>query len=168
MVNQPKYLPYAENDFFDDGRSMRLPPFGTVSRENLAEMEAVPEGRINDVYVEKMPGPLTLATLQLGRKQFEIVCAACHGLLGDGNSVVSEKMALAPPPSLHAFTDRPDGFFYEVIAEGYGLMPSYAAQISRSERWAIVAYVRALQKSQNAKLEEAPAEVQARLLKEAR
>jgi mono/diheme cytochrome c family protein len=89
-------------------------------------------------------------------------------MVGDGNSVVAEKMALIAPPSIHAYADRPVGFFYDLITEGYGLMPSYAAQIPRPQRWAVVAYVRALQRSQNARLQDAPADVQARLLKEPR
>jgi mono/diheme cytochrome c family protein len=106
--------------------------------------------------------------LEDGKRRFEIVCAACHGMVGDGNSVVAEKMALIAPPSIHAYADRPVGFFYDLITEGYGLMPSYAAQIPRPQRWAVVAYVRALQRSQNARLQDAPADVQARLLKEPR
>ena len=168
MVNQPKYLPYTENDFFEDGRSMREPPLGTVSQESLAEADAVPGGRVGTAYRTEIPVPITLQMLEAGKRRFEIVCAACHGILGDGNSVVAEKMALIAPPSIHAYADRPVGFFYDLITEGYGLMPSYAAQIPRPGRWAVVAYVRALQRSQNARLQDAPADVQAKLLKEPR
>lgn len=168
MVNQPKYLPYTENDFFEDGRSMRDPPFGTVSKESLAEVNSAPGGRVGTAYRTEIPIPVTLPMLEDGRRRFEIVCGTCHGILGDGNSVVAEKMALIAPPSIHAYADRPVGFFYDLITEGYGLMPSYAAQIPRRERWAVVAYVRALQRSQNVRFQDAPADVQARLLKEPR
>jgi len=168
MVNQPKYLPFTENDLFEDGRSMREPPFGTVSRESLAEVNSAPDGRAGEAYLTEFPFRVTLQILRDGKKHFEIVCAACHGILGDGNSVVMEKMALIAPPSIHAFADRPVGFFYAVITEGYGLMPSYAPHLARRQRWEVVAYLRALQRSQNARLQDAPAEVQVRLLGEAR
>ena len=167
MVTQPKYLPFSENDLFEDGRSMREPPFGTVSRESLSEVNSAPDGRIGEAYVTEFPFPVTLQALQQGKNHFEVVCAACHGLLGDGKSVVTEKMALIAPPSIHAFADRPVGFFYAVITEGYGLMPSYAPQLARRQRWEVVAYLRALQRSQNSRLQDAPPEVRERLLREA-
>jgi len=168
MVTQPKYLPFTENDLFEDGRSMREPPFGTVSRESFAEVSSAPGGRVGEAYLTELPFKATLEVLQEGKRHFDIVCAACHGVLGDGNSVVTEKMALIAPPSIHAYADRPVGFFYAVITEGYGLMPSYAPHLSRGQRWEVVAYLRALQRSQHARLQDAPPEVQASLLKEAR
>ncbi len=168
MVEQPKYLPYAENEFFDDGRAMRTPPAGTVPREGHPLTPQMEGHDPNGAYVEAIPLPITRAMLKLGQHEFQITCAACHGLLGDGNSVVAEKMSLRAPPSIHQFIDRPDGFFYAVISEGYGLMPSYAAQIPPDTRWAVVAYVRALQLSQRAKFADAPPQVQAQLLREPR
>ncbi len=168
MVEQPKYLPYTGNDFFEDGRAMRSPPPGTVPREGRPSDQALEARRSDGNYVQKNPVVITKALLKQGRKQFDIICAACHGLLGDGNSVVAAKMSLRPPPSLHNYADRPDGFFFEIISDGYGVMPSYATQIPVEERWAVVAYVRALQLSQNARFEQAPAEIQAQLLKEPR
>jgi mono/diheme cytochrome c family protein len=168
MVEQPKYLPYAENDFFEDGRAMRTPPPGTVAREGHPIDPALEARGPNGAYVETIPIPITLAVLRLGQHHFQITCAACHGLLGDGNSVVAEKMSLRPPPSIHDFIDRPEGFFYAVISEGYGLMPSYADRISPLSRWAVVAYLRALQLSQRAKLADAPTQVQTKLLREPR
>jgi cytochrome c5 len=147
MEAQEKFLPYSANPFFDDGRSMRPAIEGTVPREHLP-------GR---------PHPMSLALLAAGHRRFDITCATCHGLVGDGDSVVAQKMALRPPPSLHGFAGRPDEFFYKVIAEGYGMMPPYAAEISPEERWAVVAYVRALILSQDAPLEAAPPDVRASL-----
>src|SRR5260370_7066455 len=104
MVNQPKYLPYAENDFFDDHLAMRFPPVGVVSREGVLHQavprETVPEGLIEEALVDKIPVPITKDLIQRGRKRFDIVCAACHGLLGDGDNVVATKMSLSPPHSL--------------------------------------------------------------------
>ncbi len=170
MVNQPKYLAYAENDFFDDHLAMRFPPVGVVSREGVLHQavprETVPEGLIEEALVDKIPVPITKDLIQRGRKRFDIVCAACHGLLGDGDSVVATMMSLAAPPSLFNTPSRSDGSCYAVITEGYGLMPSYAAVIPAAERWAVVAYVRALQRSRSAPLSAAPPAVQASLLKE--
>lgn len=165
MVSQPKYLPYMENDFFDDHLAMRSPPIGAVSRE-AALREAVSGAGIEEAFVDKIPVPITRDLVQRGRKRFEIVCAACHGLLGDGDSVVATKMSLVAPPSLFNNPSRPDGYFYGVITEGYGLMPSYASVISPEDRWAVVAYFRALHRSRSAPLSAAPPAVQARLLKE--
>ena len=165
MVNQPKYLPYAENDFFDDHLAMRYPPLGVVAREGVLR-QAVTDGGIEDTIVDKIPVPITKDLLQRGRKHFEIICATCHGLLGDGDSVVATKMSLVAPPSLFNNPSRPDGYFYAVITEGYGLMPSYAAVLPPQDRWGVVAYYRALQRSQSAPLSAAPPTVQASLLKE--
>jgi len=168
MVEQPKYLPYTENDFFEDGRAMRTPASGTIPREGHPSNPALEPRNPNGDYVEAIPIPITPAMLKLGQHNFQITCATCHGLLGDGNSVVAEKMSLRPPPSLHDFIDRPNGFFYAVISEGYGLMPSYADQIAPEAAWAVVAYVRALQLSQRASLADAPPQIQAQLLREGR
>lgn len=164
MVEQRRFRAYAQNDFFEDGRAMRTPPPGTVPRERSAPSQAGPPG----LEPAALPKPIPLSMLKDGQRQFQATCAACHGLLGDGNSVVAEKMSLRPPPSLHEFADRPDGFFYSVITEGYGLMPSFAEHIAPQTRWAVVAYVRALQLSQRAPLTVAPADVRAQLLSEAR
>ncbi len=168
MVEQPKYLPYTENDFFEDGRAMRIPPPGTVPREAHPSDRAFEARLPNGEYVEAIPIPITPAMLKVGQHEFQITCATCHGLLGDGNSVIAEKMSLRPPPSLHNHPERPDGYFYGVISEGYGLMPSYAEQILPEKRWAVVAYVRALQLSQHANLADAPPQIRAQLLREAR
>ena len=105
--------------------------------------------------------------LQTGRKRFEIICATCHGLVGDGRSLVARNMSLRPPPSLHDYASRPDGYIYQVITRGFGLMPSYSAELPVEERWAVVAYVRALQLSQRSNLAASPPAVRARLQGEA-
>lgn len=101
-------------------------------------------------YAKEIPIPVTKDLLLLGKKRFDITCATCHGILGDGVSVVARKMLLKPPPSLHDYRDRPPGYIFDVITSGYGLMASYAWELPLTERWAVVAYVKALQLSQHA------------------
>jgi mono/diheme cytochrome c family protein len=147
---------------------MRTPPAGTVAyRSALDPVVATglgPDGR----PVATVPLPLTAATLARGRSRFEIICAACHGVLGDGESQVALNMSLRRPPSLHAYRDVPDGHVFRVITHGFGLMPSYAPALSVEDRWAVVAYVRALQLSQYAKVEQLPPAAREALEKEAR
>ena len=151
MESQEKYLPYKANDMFADGRAMRTPVEGTVARENLVGNSAVSKGLVDGKLVENVPLPITPELLARGKKKFEIVCATCHGLVGNGDSMVADNMPTRLPPSLIALSDKPAGFFYQAITLGYGLMPSFSGEIPVEERWAVVAYVRALQKSQNAK-----------------
>lgn len=143
MERQPKLLPYGTSEIFADGRSMRAPPPGTIPRErDLAE--AQPE--------------VTPALLALGRTRFDVVCAPCHGIAGDGDSVVASKMALRSPPSLHEprIRDLDAATIYRVVSDGYGLMPRSSIHLAPRERWAVIAYVRALQLSQRLPLAEAP------------
>jgi mono/diheme cytochrome c family protein len=161
MVEQRRFSPYSENDFFEDHRAMRTLPPGTVPRENNASRQG--QARPPGAEPAALPKPIPLAMLSLGRREFQVTCAACHGLLGDGKSVVAEKMSLRAPPSLHDFADRPDGFFYSVISDGYGLMPAFSEHIAAETRWAVVAYVRALQLSQRARLTDASAQARALL-----
>lgn len=167
METQEKYQPYSANGLFEDGRAMRPLPAGTVPRERL-RFRTVNRSGVDETGtpLASIPIPMTPQLLAKGRKRYDIVCATCHGVVGDGNSVVARNMAQRPPPSLHlpAYANRPPGYFFQVITEGYGLMPSYANEIPVDERWAVVAYVRALQLSQRAPLDAAPAAERARLL----
>lgn len=136
MQQQPRLDPYEPSALFDDGQAMRRPPPGTRPRDG-----------------EPMaPPPVTRELLALGRHRFETFCAACHGIVGDGVSVVAEKMTLRKPPSLHEarLAARAPDAFVKTIEEGFGLMPSYADALSRRERWAIGNYVKALQLSRAA------------------
>jgi cytochrome c553 len=164
---QPRAGRYKPSAFYDDGLSMHAPPEGTVPRERIVQNAPLTTGRLPDGpiqpngeplprYVTTIPLPLTRQLLELGRKRFDITCATCHGPLGDGNSLVATQMALRPPPSLHKYTTKPSGYIYEVIVKGFGLMASYAAELDVQERWAVVAYIRALQMSQNASVETVP------------
>lgn len=145
MRDQEKYKLYATSGVFGDGNAMQAPPAGAVPIE-----------------VEQTPQQVDLSLVQLGQDRFNVYCAACHGVLGDGNTPVAAHMPLRQPPSLHdpaivAFTPER---IYGVISQGYGFMPSYATQLSVRERWAVVAYVRALQRSQASTLNALPAGVQ--------
>lgn len=117
---------------------------------------------------ERIPIPVTPELLRVGRERFDIHCAACHGALGDGASPVARKMQLRPPPSLHLARIRAfsPGRLFQVVQYGYGLMPSYAGVLSLRERWAVVAYVQALQLSQYARVAELPGGVRAEVERE--
>jgi hypothetical protein len=172
---QPRARAYNESVFFADGLSMRAPPDGTVPRERVLGNTALTTGREGETgqvapngeripsYAKTIPLPVTRKLLDLGRKRFDITCATCHGPVGDGNSIVANQMSLRPPPSLHKYNDRAPGYIFEVISKGFGLMASYAAEMTIEERWAVVAYVRALQISQSVSLDRIPPGERARL-----
>jgi mono/diheme cytochrome c family protein len=163
MIQQPRAEPYGQSAFYEDGAAMRQPPAGTVARGAAIGGSLLDEGRDQVGYASTVPMPVTLALLKHGRERFDIYCAACHGVLGDGRSQVGARMDLRPPPSLVGPAVRafPPGRVYETIRQGYGLMPSYAGQLSVEERWGVVAYLRALTLAQDARLEELPASVRA-------
>jgi mono/diheme cytochrome c family protein len=172
---QPRARAYKASHFYSDGLDMRAPPAGVMAREwrqasvpratGLERRTGPPKsnGEIARPYAAKIPIPVTLATLTRGQERFEIFCAACHGLLGNGNSVVARQMALRPPPSLHTYGDRPPGYLFEVVTHGFGVMPGYAREIAVDDRWAVVAYLQALILSQSARADSLPAKVRARL-----
>jgi mono/diheme cytochrome c family protein len=168
MERQPKMKSFAANGFYEDGRAMRQPPAGTVPRERQTMRPEITAGRDREGKpVAEIPVRITRELLDLGRKDFEIQCAVCHGLIGDGVSPVATQMSLRPPPNLHKLRNPAPAHLYEVISEGFGLMPSYAVQLDPHERWAVVAYVQALRRSQAASLSDAPPDIQAKLTKEA-
>lgn len=165
-ARQPKLGPYAGSDFYADGMGMRQPPAGTVPRERITGNSALTSGRQGANLVTAFPVKIDEGMMRLGQKRYNITCGTCHGPLGDGDSIVARQMALKTPPSLMLFADRPVGYIYEVITKGHGLMASYAAELTVQERWAVVAYVKALQRSQMATLAEVPAADRAGLEKE--
>jgi mono/diheme cytochrome c family protein len=159
MLDQHKAEPYEESAFFEDGQSMRQPPAGSVPVGRvLGPPELVSGKTARGDYVTRIPMPLDAALLARGEDRFRIFCRTCHGPLGDGQSQVAENMKLRRPPSLHEprLRDLPAGQLYRVVSEGYGLMPSYRESLSLRDRWAVVAFVRALQLSQNVPLAELP------------
>lgn len=167
MRAQPKFKPYAENKLFEDGRAMRTPPEGTVSREARERTDAPSSWQENGNYRTRIPVTVTRELLLRGKKKFEITCATCHGLLGNGHSLVADNMGTRPPPSMFA-EQRTPGAYFEVITLGRGLMPSFAYQLPVQDRWAVVAYVLALRKSQNSRLEDVPADERRSLMEATR
>lgn len=168
MVDQQKYMPQSESRYFADGRSQRLPPEHAVPWGRKAE-RADPEFATADAdlfELKKMPLAMDRALLVRGREKYAINCAVCHGLSGKGDGIVT-KYGLVPPPSYHSdrIREMPDGEFYKVITLGKGKMGSYADKLAREDRWAVIAYVRALQRAQNAKLEDVPEEARKELSK---
>lgn len=164
MHDQARFDAYEVNSMFIDARSMRPPPIGTVHRS--AAVGDLPTTRGIDAhgYVTKVPVPVTRALLRRGRTRFEIFCAACHGILGDGASVVASNMELVRPPSLlDPMRHHPPGRIYRTIREGSGLMPALGGELSVEDRWAVVAYLEALTLSQQVHMAELPT----RILREA-
>jgi len=163
MMVQEKQKPYRPSDHWPDGIGMRAPPPGTVAAAAF-QPEDLAAGIAEDGRpLGRIPVKITPELLALGRKKFEVNCAVCHGLLGDGDSLVAKNMAQRPPPSLHQRVMLEDGHYYQVITSGFGIMPSYASALTVEERWAVVGYVRALQLSQRARLDQAPPDVRTTL-----
>lgn len=165
MVDQPKYEPYEYNEYFPDRTTMQRPPEGTVAWSAITGPPELTRGKSGGAYVEKIPVDLSRAVLARGKNRYEIFCAACHGLTGYGNTQVAENMKLRPPPSLHseAIRSYPPGRLYQVATEGYGLMPGYKEELTVPDRWAVVAYLQALQLSQHVEA----VEMSAQLIEEA-
>ena len=159
MQVQPRVNPLAKSDFFPDRRSARPPVEGTVARGQLHEDTYFYTGKIGNSPGDYMPFPVTREVLDRGRERYNIFCAPCHSRVGDGNGFVPSRGFARKPPSYHIprLQKAPVGYFYDVITEGFGTMPDYSSQIPPQDRWNIVAYVRALQLSQNATMADVPA-----------
>jgi len=151
MHDQPRMKTYAMSDFYQDLRSARPPVDGTVARGQLHEDTYFYTGKIGANPGDYMPFPVTEEVLSRGRERFNIYCAPCHSRVGDGNGMIV-KRGYKQPPTYHQDRLRkaPLGYFFDVMTNGFGAMPDYAAQIPPRDRWCIVAYIRALQLSQNA------------------
>jgi mono/diheme cytochrome c family protein len=159
MHVQPRQNPLSRSDFFPDQRSERPPVEGTVARGDLRQDAYLYTGKVGGNPGDSMPFPVTKEILERGRERYNIFCAPCHSRVGDGNGFVPSRGFARKPPSFHIvrLQKAPLGYFFDVITNGFGIMPDYASQIPVQDRWDIVAYVRALQLSQNA----APADVPA-------
>jgi mono/diheme cytochrome c family protein len=165
MQDQPKYIPLRPSGFFTDGRSERPLIEGTVPRGHLNDDTALytgkgPDGKPLDTF----PFAVTADLVERGQDRFNVYCAPCHDRTGSGDGMIV-KRGYHKPPSYHIDRLRkaPNGYLYDVITSGFGAMPDYAAQIQPRDRWAIVAYIRALQLSENASLSDAPAEARGQL-----
>jgi hypothetical protein len=159
MHVQPRQNPLSRSDFFADQRSERPPVEGTVARGELHEDTYFYTGKTGNNPGDYMPFPVTKEVLERGRERYNIYCSPCHSLTGDGNGFVPSRGFARMPPSYHIprLQKAPLGYFYDVITNGFGIMPDYASQIPPDDRWKIVAYIRALQLSQNATRADIPA-----------
>ncbi len=164
MADQPKFKPLAANFFFADGAASRPIPAHTVPRGQLREDALFFTGRIGGELVKELPSPVTLAMLERGQERYEIFCAVCHGADGEGRGAVVQR-GFPQPPSLHIprLREVPVGHFFEVITNGFGVMYPYASRVEPADRWAIAAYLRALQLSQSATLTDAEPAARAKL-----
>jgi cytochrome c5 len=160
MANQPRQNPLSPSDFFADGRSERPAVENTVVRGSVQD---------DSLFVPKesnaFPLPLTAELLERGQQRYGIFCTPCHGIQGDGLGMVAMR-GMKHPPSYHQERLRnvPNGYLYDVVTNGFGAMYGYSAQISPRDRWAIVAYLRALQLSRNAPVGQLPAELREKLM----
>jgi mono/diheme cytochrome c family protein len=169
MSRQPKYRPLAGSDFFPDGSMARPPVEGTVARGHQRTDERFFTGKVNGVLLSRLPLAVTRQVLERGKQRYDIFCSPCHGRVGDGTGMVVQR-GLRRPPSYHIdrLREAPDGHFFDAMTNGFGAMPSYASRIEPADRWAITAYIRALQLSQAAKIQDIPAPERAKLLEAAK
>jgi mono/diheme cytochrome c family protein len=164
MHDQPKYIPYRESTFFADERSERAPIEGTIPRGHLHEDVMLETGKLGDTDAAFFPFAIDEVAMQRGRERFEIFCSPCHGRIGDGNGMVVQR-GYRRPPSFHIdrLRQAPPGHIVDVITNGFGAMPDYAIEVRAQDRWAIAAYIRALQLSQHATTADLTPQAQAAL-----
>lgn len=158
MQDQPKMIPQRGTRFFSSGRSARPQVQGTVARNEGDAEDYFHTGLIDNQEQDKMPYPVNMTVLLRGQEQFNIYCTPCHSRVGNGRGMIVER-GYKPAGDLlePRISQEPLGHYFAVISNGYGAMPDYAAQINTEDRWAIAAYIRALQLSQNARLQDVPA-----------
>ena len=160
MQNQPKFIPLRSNTFFPDQRSARDPVPGTVARDQLDEDTYFFTGKHGNVLGNELPDEIKKEAskeedlyrfLLHGQERYTIYCTPCHARVGDGRGMIVQR-GYKQPPSFHEqrLRNAPLGHFFDVMSNGFGAMPDYAAQIKPADRWAIAAYIRVLQRSQNA------------------
>src|SRR5574341_564361 len=165
MANQPRYEPYEGSDTLKNGQSAQPIVPGTVPRGSLEDDGLLYTGKAADgTLTEVFPFPITTEALRRGQERYNIYCTPCHGAVGDGQGIVVQR-GYSRPPSFHAdrLRDAPIGYFFDVITNGFGAMPSYAEQMVVRDRWAVIAYIRALQLSQHATLDDVPPEARDQL-----
>lgn len=166
MVNQPKYITQDLSPFFEDHRSTRPAVVGTVARGELQEDDAVFRGKSDEKWVERIPMPVSQALMKRGQERFNVFCATCHGLAGNGDGMTAKRAdelaegTWVPPTGLNTepIIKQLDGQLFNTITHGIRKMPAYGPMVPVDDRWAIVFYVRALQRSQRAKVEDVPAD----------
>lgn len=167
MHNQPKYTPLRSSDFFPDGRSARQPVPGTVARGQLREDALFYTGKTGAQFAAQFPMPVTRTVLERGQERYNIYCAPCHARTGNGFGMVVQR-GFRRPVSFHdpRLRAAPPGYYFDAMTRGFGAMSDYAAQIAPADRWAIAAYIRALELSQHASIEDLPPVQREQLMKE--
>ncbi|HEX8169327.1 MAG TPA: cytochrome c [Thermoanaerobaculia bacterium] len=164
MSNQPRYDPLESSDFFADGMAARPRIAGTVARGEAGGNPFFETGKMGAQVGDGFPMPVTAELIQRGHTRFDIYCSPCHSRVGDGNGMIPSR-GLRRPPSFHtlALRNAPTGHFFDVMTNGFGAMPPYRTMIPPQDRWAIIAYIRALQLSQSATLADVPPADRAKL-----
>jgi mono/diheme cytochrome c family protein len=164
MHNEPRYKPLAESDFFSDHRSARPMVEGTVARGHLRIDEARYTGKIDGEEIDQFPIPITKEDIERGQTRFNVYCTPCHSRLGDGNGMVVMR-GFRQPPSYYSdrLRNEPVGHYFDVITNGFGAMASYASRVQTDDRWRIIAYIRALQLSESASVNDVPADQRQKL-----
>ena len=159
MADQPRYEPLQKSELFEDQRASRPLVEGAVARGQLNADEEFYTGKVNNEPAKTFPFPVDRELLLRGQERFTIFCSPCHSRLGDGQGMIVRR-GYRPPPSFHLerLREAPPGHFFDVITNGFGSMYSYGDRIAPADRWAIIAYIRALQLSQNAKTSDVPPE----------
>jgi mono/diheme cytochrome c family protein len=159
MHDAPSYDPLQGTAFFPNGQASRLPVANTVARGQLREDEHLNTGKVAGQLVTEFPMPVTADVMARGRERFTVFCTPCHGATGEGNGMIVQR-GFRRPPSYHEERLRnvPVGYFFDVMTNGFGAMQDYASQVPVADRWAIAAYIRALQLSQRATVADVPAD----------
>ena len=171
MDHQPKYKAQSRNPLFADRRAMRPPVAGTVARGAHFGDSAIASGKVGEQWVVDIPVPVDAVVMARGRERYDIYCSPCHGLAGFGDGMVAQRADVlmegtwTPPTSFHTdlLRQREAGHLFNTISNGIRNMPAYGPQIPVTDRWAVVAYVRALQRSQNATIDDVPDDIRAQL-----
>ena len=160
----PKNEPMSESGFFPNGQTVRPEIPGTVAHTAPGLNDPVYSGKVNGQYAENIPMPVNRELLEHGRQQYDIFCSPCHSRVGDGQGMIV-KRGMKGPVSFHEqrFLNYPPGYFFDVITNGRGAMYPYGYRIPPKDRWAIIAYIRALQLSQNATVNDVPPDKRAQM-----
>ena len=168
MHDQPKYEPYEVSSFFDDRRTSRNPVEGTIARDQIRTDEHLYTGKTNGELVSTFPFEIAREVVERGQERYNIYCAPCHSRIGDGSGMIAQRggVTMKQPATYHSqqLRDMPVGHFFDVMTNGFGSMYSYSERISVRDRWAITAYIRVLQLSQNAVIDDVPAAQRQRLI----
>jgi len=164
MHNQPKYVPYRSSEFFQDGLSERQQLVNTVARGELREDAYLYTGKVGTKEGDRFPFAITQAVMERGRERYDIYCSPCHSRVGDGNGMIV-KRGYRQAANFHdqKYATQTVGHYYDVISHGSGAMPDYAAQIEPADRWAVAAYIRALQYAQSGTMADVPADQRGQL-----